>query len=169
MKAKAFLSLLLLWMTASNAMAEETSSLFVFLKDGSIVQFILPTENPTVAFSKGNMTVTCSNQEPDSWRDVTFQRDEVDYLKVDDSIPTAIENVKNDEPRVRFDMTRKGIVNINGLQSTDRIQVYELDGKSADAAISRHEGEATVDLSQQKRGVYMVSVNKSFTFKLMKP
>jgi hypothetical protein len=61
------------------------------------------------------------------------------------------------------------VVNVSGLQKTDRIQVYSLDGKSVNAVVSRHEGEATVDLIQQKRGVYMVSVNNSFTFKLMKP
>ena len=169
MKAKTIFSMLLLWMTATCAMAEETSSLFVFLKDGSKIQFILPTENPTVAFSKGNMAVTCSNQDSESWRNVTFQRDEVDFLKVDKAEQTTIEEVQIDEPRIRFDLTRKGVVNVSGLQKTDRIQVYSLDGKSVNAVVSRHEGEATVDLIQQKRGVYMVSVNNSFTFKLMKP
>lgn len=163
MKAKTILSLLLLWMTATCAMAEDLSSLYVFLKDGNKVQFILPVQKPIVTFEKGTMYVSYGDYV------MSFERDEVNYLKVDKADLTTIEEVQADEPRVRFNLTRKGVVNVSGLQQTDRIQVYSLDGKSVDAAISRHEGEATVDLSQQKRGVYMVSVNKSFTFKLMKP
>ena len=163
MKTKTILSLLLLWMTATCAMAEDLSSLYVFLKDGNKVQFILPVQKPIVTFEKGTMYVSYGDYV------MSFERDEVNYLKVDKADLTTIEEVQADEPRVRFAMTHKGVVNVSGLQQTDRIQVYSLDGKSVDAAISRHEGEATVDLSQQKHGVYMVSVNKSFTFKLMKP
>lgn len=162
MKAKAFLSLLLLWMTATCVMAEDLSSLYVFLKDGNKMQFILPLEKPIVYCEKGVMWVHGNYG-------VSFNRDEVDYLKVDKADLTTIEEVQSDEPRIRFDLTRKDVVSVSGLQVADHIQVYSLDGKSVDAAISRHEGEATVDLSQQKRGVYMISVNKSFTFKLMKP
>ena len=163
MKAKTILSVLLLWMTATCAMAEETmSSLYVFLKDGSKMQFILPLEKPIVYCEKGVMWVHGNYG-------VSFNRDEVDYLKVDKADLTTIEEVQSDEPRIRFDLTRKGVVSVSGLQATDHIQVYSLDGKSAEAVVSHHESEATVDLSQQRRGVYMVSVNKSFTFKLMKP
>ena len=163
MKTRTFLSLLLLWLTTTSAMAEDMSSLFVFLKDGNKVQFILPVQKPIVTFEKGTMYVSYDNYV------MSFERDEVNYLKVGEADLTAIEEVQADEPRVRFNLTSKGVVNVSGLQQTDRIQVYSLDGKSVNAVVSRHEGEATVDLSQQKRGVYMVSVNKSFTFKLMKP
>ena len=163
MKAKTILSVLLLWMSATCAMAEETmSSLYVFLKDGSKMQFILPLEKPIVYCEKGVMWVHGNYG-------VSFNRDEVDYLKVDKADLTTIEEVQSDEPRIRFDLTRKGVVGICGLQQADRIMVCSLDGKSVDAAISRHEGEATIDLSRQPRGVYLISVNQRFTFKLMKP
>lgn len=172
MKLKTILSLLLLWITAAGAMAEETSSsLFVYLKSGSKVQFVLPTQKPTVNCEKGAMYVyNNGDSNEDGSYSVAFQRDEVDYLKVDKSVDlTGIETAQADEPRIRFDLTRKGVVSVSGLQTTDRIQVFGLDGKSINAAISRHDGEATVDLTQQRHGVYVVSVNKSFTFKLMKP
>ena len=60
-----------------------------------------------------------------------FERDQVDYLKVDKSDLTVIDEVKGDESRIRFDLTRKGVVGICGLQQADRIMVCSLDGKSA--------------------------------------
>ena len=43
-----------------------------------------------------------------------FERDQVDYLKVDKSDLTVIDEVKGDESRIRFDLTRKGVVGICG-------------------------------------------------------
>jgi hypothetical protein len=169
MKFKTILSVLLLWMTATSAMADEiASSLNVFLKNGDMVQFVLPIHNPSVRYENGEMYVY-AYLNGGRYTPVIFSRDEVDYLKIEKVDLTSVEEVASDEPRIRFDLTRKGVVSINGLQSTDRIQVCSLDGKSVGAAISYHDSEATVDLTQQRRGVYVVSVNKSFTFKLMKP
>lgn len=171
MKLKTILSVLLLWMTATSAMAEETwSSLYVFLKDGSKVQFILPIQKPSAYCMEGVMYVyNYGDYYGNGSYSVAFERDEVDYLKVDKADLTGVEEIQSDEPRIRFDLTRKGVVSISGLQSADRIQVFGLDGKSINAAINRHDSEATVDLTQQRRGVYVVSVNQSFSFKLMKP
>ena len=60
-------------------------------------------------------------------------------------------------------------MHVSGLQATDHLQVFSLDGKSVSVAVRRHDNEATVDLIQKPRGIYMVSVNNRFTFKLMKP
>lgn len=168
MKTRLVLSLLLSFLMAIGVRAEEKSSLFVFLKDGSKVQFFLPSQEPTVKYQKGVMTVSYRGLDA-SEQTLDFERDQVDYLKVDKSDLTVIDEVKGDESRIRFDLTRKGVVGISGLQQADRIMVCCLDGKSVDAAISRHEGEATIDLSRQPRGVYLISVNQRFTFKLMKP
>lgn len=157
--------MLLLWITTTNAMAEDMSSLYILLKGGNKVQFILPVQKPMVTCAKGTMYVYYD----DYTQIMSFERDEVDYLEVKQADLTAIDKAEINEPDIRFDLTHKGVVSIYGLQAKDRIHVYSLDGKSVDATITRHESEATVDLSQQRRGIYMVSVNNSFTFKLMKP
>ena len=101
---------------------------------------------------------------------MTFERDQIESLKVlDESEVVALDAAKDDSQSIRFDMTRPGVVNVSGLQDTDRLQVYTLDGKSISPSVSRHGKEASVDLSSQKQGVYIVSVNQCFTFKLMKP
>jgi hypothetical protein len=171
MKVKHYLLMLLSWMMAAGAMAGESTSLFVFLKDGTKVQFVLSKQEPTVSYWRGVMTVDFvkSKSEVPNYEALYFDRDQVNYLKVDESDPNTIEEMKSEEPRIRFNLTRKGVVSVSGLNQDDHLQVYGLDGKNIDAIVSRHGGEATVDLSQQRRGVYVVSVNKYFTFKLMKP
>ena len=78
--------------------------------------------------------------------------------------------VKSDKcQRISFNLTSAGVARVSGLQSSDRLQVFGLDGKSVSAVVSRNDGEATIDLTQQPRGIYIVSVNLRFTFKLMKP
>ena len=163
--------MLLLWMMTAGAMAGENTSLFVFLKDGTKVQFVLSKQEPTITYRRGVMAVNFVNSKSEvpNYEALYFDRDQVNYLKVDEPDPNAIEEVKSDEPRIRFNLTRKGVVSVSGLNQDDHLQVYGLDGKIIDAIVSRHDGEATVDLTQQRRGVYVVSVNKNFTFKLMKP
>ena len=173
MKTKTLLTLLLSWTMAAGVMAEEQSALFVHLKDGSKVQFVLPVQEPVVTCQNGTMSVDYLEEESENSHQtvtVQFQRDEVESLTVETVETVAINALPSDgTQRIRFDLTRAGVVRISGLEKTDRLQVYSLDGKSIDAAVTQHDGGATVDLSQQRRGVYMVSVNQRFTFKLTKP
>ena len=168
MKTKPFLTLLLLWTMIVGALAEEHGILFVHLKDGTIVQFTLPVQKPVVSFTRGMMNVAFQENGTEDY--VSFDRDQVENLTVGTTDVTAIEDVKSDEcQRISFDLTSAGVVRVSGLQPSDRLQVFGLDGKSVSAVVSRNEGEATIDLTQQLRGVYIVSVNQRFSFKLMKP
>ena len=168
MKTKPFLTLLLLWTMIVGAMAEERSTLFVHLKDGSIVQFTLPVQKPVVSFTRGMMKVAFQENGNEDY--VSFERDQVENLTVGTTDATAIEDVKSDEgQRISFNLTSAGVVRVGGLQSSDRLQVFSLDGKSVSAVVSRNDSEATIDLTQQPRSIYIVSVNQRFSFKLMKP
>ena len=168
MKTKPFLTLLLLWTMIVGAWAEERSTLFVHLKDGTIVQFTLPVQKPVVSFTRGMMKVAYQENGEEDY--VSFERDQVENLTVGTTDITAIEDVKSDKcQRISFNLTSAGIARVSGLQPSDCLQVFSLDGKSVSAVVSRNDGEATVDLTQQPRGIYIVSVNQRFSFKLMKP
>ena len=168
MKVKTLFTLLLLWAMAVGAWAENQGTLYVHLKDGSKVQFLLPVHKPVVSCANGYLSV--SYQEYGREDFVAFERDEVENLTVGMSDANAVEDVqKEDDQRIVFDLTRTGVVRVSGLLPTDRLQVFSLDGKRVGADISRHECEAVVDLSQAPRGIYLVSVSQRFTFKLMKP
>lgn len=168
MKTKTFLTLLLLWTMIVGALAEEHGTLFVHLKDGTIVQFTLPVQKPVVSFVRGVMKVAFQENGNEDY--VSFERDQVENLTVGTTDVAAIEDVKSDEcQRISFDLTSAGVVRVSGLQPSDRLQVFGLDGKNVGAVVSRNDSEATVDLTQMPRGIYIVSVNQRFTFKLMKP
>ena len=168
MKTKPFLTLLLLWTMIVGAMAEERSTLFVHLKDGTIVQFTLPVQKPVVSFTRGMMKVAFQENGNEDY--VSFERDQVENLTVGTTDVNAIEDVKSDEcQRISFNLTSAGVVRVGGLQSSNRLQVFSIDGKSVSTVVSRNDSEATIDLTQQLRGVYIVSVNQRFSFKLMKP
>lgn len=168
MKTKTFLTLLMLLTMTVGAWAEEHGTLFVHLKDGTMVQFVLPVQKPVVSFTRGMMKVAF--QEYGSEDYVSFERDQVENLTVGTTDATTIEDVKSDVgQRISFDLTSAGVVRVSGLQPSDRLLVFSLDGKNVSAAVSRNDSEATVDLTQKPHGIYIVSVNHRFTFKLMKP
>lgn len=167
MKTKIFLTLLLLWTMIVGALAEEHGTLFVHLKDGTIVQFTLPVQKPVVSFARGMMKVAFQENGNEDY--VSFERDQVENLTVGTTDVAAIEDVKSDEcQRISYDLTSAGVVRVSGLQPSDRLQVFGLDGKNVGAVVSRNDSEATVDLTQTRPGIYIVSVNQRFTFKLMK-
>ena len=155
-------------MMSTEALADSQSLLFVFLQDGSRVQFVLPVQKPTVSCSAGVMQVDYQTESDEPLR-MSLARDEVAFLKVGTIEELGVESMQAKEQRIQFDLTRAGVVHISGLNDVDRVQVYRLDGKRVKAAVGRSGSEATVELYSQPRGIYMVSVNNSFTFKLMKP
>jgi len=168
MKTKTYLTLLMLLTMTIGAWAEEHGTLFVHLKDGTQVQFVLPVQKPVVSFTGGMMKVAF--QENGSENYVSFERDQVENLTVGTTDVTAIEEAKSDEGlRISFDLSSAGVVRVSGLQPSDRLQVFGLDGKNVSVVVSRNDSEATVDLTQKPRGIYIVSVNQRFTFKMMKP
>ena len=168
MKAKTIMMLLMLLTMTVGAWAEEHGTLFVHLKDGTIVQFTLPVQKPVISFTRGMMKVAFQENGDEDY--VSFERDQVENLTVGTTDVTAIEDVKSDKcQRISFNLTSAGVARVSGLQPSDRLQVFGFDGKSVSAVMSRNDGEAIVDLTQQPRGIYIVSVNQRFSFKLMKP
>ena len=169
MKARTILLGLLSWMMTASAMAEERSTLFVNLADGSKVTFVLPIQKPTVTYENSVMTIAYL-YDKEEFQYMAFNRDEVKSLEIGMSNIDAIDEAKKEaDSRITFDLTRPGVVSVSGLQGSDRLKVFDLQGKAVKANISRSDDKATVDLSALRRGIYMVSVNQRFTFKLMKP
>ena len=121
-----------------------------------------------ISFTRGMMKVAFQENGEEDY--VSFERDQVENLTVGTTDVTTIEDVKSDKcQRISFNLTSAGVVRVSGLQPSDCLQVFSLDGKSVSAVVSRNDGEAIVDLTQQPRGISIVSVNQRFTFKLMKP
>ncbi len=168
MKTKAILALLLWWSMSIGALAAGQGVLIVGLTDGNTLRFMVPVQNPHVGCSFGVMKIDYL-AEGNEARQLQFDRDAVTYLKMTAAEELNLETIEADESRISFDLTRSSVVHVSGLKDADRLQVYRIDGKRAKAIINRRGSEATVSIDGEQRGIYLVSVNHCFTFKLMKP
>ena len=170
MKVKTVLLILLLGVLSTSTTAQKLCALNVNLTDGSMVQFVLPVQQPTVTYGGGEMTIfyrTPSGAANDQV--LTFKRDQVADMTIVKINPTAVSKVRTTDQRVSFNLTQAGVVRVAGLNDGDQLQVFAIDGKQMQPAIFRQNSEATVDLNDMPRGLYVVSVNQYFTFKMMKP
>lgn len=173
MKRVNMLGILLASLPLTGLRAENTYVLNVNLTDGSKMQFLVEQQKPTASFGKGEMVVNYTSLSKLSGSDgelawLSFSRDEVESLTVDFIDPTSIRDTQSDNSQLQFEVTRGSIVNVSGLRDGDYLQVVSLDGRALQIPIAQFNGEASVDLSRQPSGCYIVSVNKLFTFKLMK-
>ena len=169
MKKKKMIPLLLSLMMATAALADnEGYTMNVNLRDGSMVQFVLASQKPEVWCKDGKMTIYYDYDSASyQYQNVSFERDLVKDLTF--GMSTGIKPLIEADGKVRFMLTRPGELRVTGLKDGDRLSVYAMDGKIIPTSVSRYGSEAVVDLEGRAHGVYIVSVNNSFTFKLMKP
>lgn len=150
-------------------MAEERQALTLHLTNQSKVQLVLPEQNPYIVVENGLLIVEFRKNANDTdWQSLEYSREQIVNLDFEVVDYDGVEEVVGQDNIVRFDLTRKSVVRVSGLQDKDRLQVVSLDGKAIQVPVSRQDGEAIVDLSGQSSGCYVVSVNRGFTFKLMK-
>jgi len=170
MRKTCLLVLLLSWLSAMGAWAEDYGVLYINQKNGEKVQCVIDREKPLVEFKDGKLVLYAwsDDEQAMQWK-VELSRNEVESLTFGTISIDAIHPLKTDDGHIGFNLLRKGVVGVSGLKKADIVMVYHLDGRQVQVSVSKHEGTAEVDLNNEPRGVYMVSVNKRFTFKLMKP
>ena len=167
---KKLLLLLFLCVTALNVSArstEETTTLVLSLTDGTEYRFDIPAKDPTMKFAKGVVNVYCyvAGEEPTT---LTIERDQLKNIYFEEK-GTAIQTPTISGNAVTFRLLQPGTIAVNGLSAGDEVQVVGIDGRSVMNARAAEGGQAVVDLSSRTRGIYVISVNKRFTFKYMKP
>lgn len=181
MKKKKVILLLLSYLMTVGVMAEDDDyTMNVNLTDGGQVQFVLSGQPSVLCvdgqmiiyygkWSKGQTSVEGNGQVfvSEVERDeLSFERNQVKDLTF--GMTSNIEDVKTDANRINFNLTHRSIVEISGLMADDNLQVFSLDGKNVQVPINRISDRATIDLRTMPCGSYIISVNKRFTFKLMK-
>ena len=167
---KKLLLLLFVCVTALNVSArstEETTTLVLSLTDGTEYRFDIPAKDPTMKFAKGVVNVYCyvAGEEPTT---LTIERDQLKNIYFEEK-GTAIQTPTISGNAVTFRLLQPGTIAVNGLNAGDEVQVVGIDGCSVMNARAAEGGQAVVDLSSRTRGIYVISVNKRFTFKYMKP
>jgi hypothetical protein len=167
---KKLLLLLFVCVTALNVSArstEETTTLVLSLTDGTEYRFEIPATDPSMKFAKGVVNVYCyvAGEEPTT---LTIERDQLKNIYFEEK-GTAIHTPAVAGNAVTFRLLQPGTIAVNGLSAGDEVQVVGIDGRSVMNARAAEGGQAVVDLSSRTRGIYVISVNKRFTFKYMKP
>jgi len=167
---KKLLLLLFVCVTALNVSArstEETTTLVFSLTDGTEYRFEIPATDPSIKFAKGVVNVYCyvAGEEPTT---LTIERDQLKNIYFEEK-GTAIQTPTISGNAVTFRLLQPGTIAVNGLSAGDEVQVVGIDGRSVMNARAAEGGQAVVDLSSRTRGIYVISVNKRFTFKYMKP
>lgn len=167
---KKLLLLLFVCVTALNVSAqstEETTTLVLSLTDGTEYRFEIPATDPSIKFAKGVVNVYCyvAGEEPTT---LTIERDQLKNIYFEEK-GTAIQTPTISGNAVTFRLLQPGTIAVNGLSAGDEVQVVGIDGRSVMNARAAEGGQAVVDLSSRTRGIYVISVNKRFTFKYMKP
>lgn len=169
MRKKLFCLLFLSGLCCMASATEERDALVIRLADQTHVQFILPDQQPSLVCQNDTMKVWFLTEENAEWKSLQFTPDDVAEMTFEKVNTTQIDEVLPTEKRIRFDLSRGSLLRVTGLKQGDRLQVVALDGKSILAPVNRQNNEATIDFSSQPRGCYVVSINRSFTFKLLKP
>ena len=164
------LLLLFVCVTALNVSArstEETTTLVLSLTNGTEYRFDIPAQDPVMEFGKGVVNVYCyvAGEEPTT---LTIERDQLKNIYFEEQ-ETAIQTPTVAGNAVTFRLLQSGTIAVNGLSAGDEVQVVSIDGRSVMNARAAESGQAVVDLSSRTRGIYVISVNKRFTFKYMKP
>lgn len=151
----------------------DSHTIYVNLVDGNYVQFVLSEQQPTLEWMDDKMTVFYGDYHLAADQ-ISYERDKVifEHNQVKDirfSIPTGIEKISADKHEMSINLSQSGFVRIKGLKKKYPVDVYFMDGKKVSAPSSYQESETVIDLSAKPRGIYIISVSPSFTFKMMKP
>ena len=168
---KKLLLLLFLCVTTLNMSAqvtEEARTLIVRLTDGTVYRFDIPAKDPQLQFSKGVVKVYANPDAGEESTTLTIERDQLKDIYFEND-GTAIQTPAGAENAVTFSLLQPGTIAINGLRSGDQIQVVGIDGRSVMDVRAAANGPTVVDLSGCSRGIYVISVNKRFNFKYMRP
>ena len=144
---------------------ELVSVLHLQTTQGAVYDFVLRDQQPEVLCYNGYMTVTYDGGAGC----LTFAREDVSKLTIEQRDVTPVTDVAATGRHVSFDLTARGRVRVRGLKDSEIVHAYSADGKTI-ASVRCHNGEASLDLTAQPRGVYVIKAGDGRdTFKMLKP
>lgn len=163
--------------------AGEHSTLVVELKDGSTLNYML-TQDPRVTLKHDTLVISVhevsypdpANPTPESGAmspDATILTYLVGSVKnfrfkmYDPS--TGIKGVKEDDKSIVWIKQMDGqTLTISGTEADDRINIYTVDGRMVQGALSSDEGETILSIGSLEKGIYIIQVSNKISFKILK-
>lgn len=138
----------------------EYSTLVVETKSGDTFEISL-SKKPQVIFGVKELTFTCGEE-------VTgYVYDEVRKLHFKPYDPTGIAAVE-EECVIRIECIDQSRVVISGVDSSDQVKLYALDGRSIAAVAETTDKVLTVSLNELTPGTYILNIGNKQSFKLLR-
>ena len=160
MKTRKLFTLLLLWLTASGAWAQ--NAIVVCQKDGTVARFAF-TEKPVVTYSAGELMMTTNK--------TSVQYPINRLMKIYFDVGENSDGIKNVEASKQEDVQftfRDGALVVSGGKSGAIVNLYRLDGVSAGQFRLDGNGSVTIPTGNLSQGFYIVKT-KQLSFKFRKP
>lgn len=127
--------------------AQEKNALVVKLTDGSTNTFVL-SDKPVVTMPDNNVVISGDAS-------ATYARSEVEKFYFIYYDPTEIESISKDN--IAFFYEDGENVRITGLKDKTTVSVTSLDGKIISTQMSNGDGNVTIYLGNNPKGVYIIS------------
>lgn len=147
---------------------EESATLVLSLKDGNSYQFYIPEKSPTLQFYKGVVSVNYFSEDGEETSVLSIGRDNLETIYFED-VETTIQAPQIERHAVSFNLLQPGIIAVNELSLGDRLQIVGIDGRCMMNVSASSDGQTVIDLTKYAHGIYIISVNKHFSFKYLKP
>ena len=159
MKTRNLFTLLLLWLTAAGAWAQNT--IVVCQNDGTMARFAF-TEKPVVTYSAGELVMT-TNKTSVQYPINRLMKIYFDVAEVPDGIDVEVTQPED----VQFAF-RDGALVVSGGEAGAIVNLYRLDGVSAGQFRLDGNGTVTIPTGSLSKGLYIVKT-KQVSFKFRKP
>ena len=159
MKTRNLFILLLLWLTAAGAWAQNT--IVVCQNDGTMARFAF-TEKPVVTYSAGELVMT-TNKTSVQYPINRLLKIYFDVAEVPDGIDVEVTQPED----VQFAF-RDGALVVSGGEAGAIVNLYRLDGVSAGQFRLDGNGTVTIPTGTLSKGLYIVKT-KQVSFKFRKP
>ena len=160
MKTRKLFTLLLLWLTAAGAWAQD--AIVICQYDGTVAKFAF-TAKPVVTYSAGELVMTTSKtsvQYP-----INLLRKI--YFDVDDTA-SGVEDVdasRSEDVQFAF---RDGVLVVSGGEADAVVSLYRIDGVAVGQFRLDGNGSVSIPTGSLGKGLYIVKTNQ-VSFKFRKP
>ena len=153
---------------AQEDSTDEITTLVVNTMDGDTYRIMIPYQNPSLNFWNGHLKVSYIPLNGEMG-EIQFRRTEVKNVSFEKYSWSDVRPIPSHQSSVHFKLVQSGLIDVCGLKRGNRVQVASVSGRSVMDFQAESDGDVRVNLASQPRGMYIVSVDKRFTFKILKP
>lgn len=146
-KSLLILTLFFLTLSVSTRAEQFAESIVLKLKNGETISFALD-EQPKLTFSQGNLILSSNTYES------IYKLSDIEGYQIKYSDTNSVPSIIEGEQVLRQEA---GCIYISGLKSQTAVKVYSTGGVVVCSTIANTDGSATIDLSAQQSGVYVIS------------